>query len=112
MITAKDELLNHLKYIIEKDEAEKIIEEYEEEIITQLYKVYKIEANSSYIGISLVAARTADEANKYINDFRENDKENRCDSWGYSSVDEDDVLENIFSSENGILDYGIRYCGW
>jgi len=112
MITAKDELFNHLKHLIKKDEAEQMIEEYEEEVIAQLYKVYKIEANSSYIGTSLVAARTADEANNYIDNFREIDKDNKSDSWGYHNVSEDDVLENIWSSEVGIIDYGIRYCGW
>ena len=111
MITARDELFNHLKYLVEKDEAETMIEEYKEEVIAQSYKVYKIEANSSYTGYSLVAAKSADEANHYIDNFREIDKDNQGDSWGYSNVNEDDVLENIFSNETGILDYGIRYCG-
>lgn len=111
MITARDELFNHLKYIIEKDEAEQMIEEYEEEVIAQLYKVYKVESELSYTGTSLVAARSAEEANKYIDDFRERDKDNKSDSWGYCYVNESDVLENIFSKESGIIDYGIRYSG-
>lgn len=75
------------------------------------YKVYKIDSNSSYIGYSLVAANTAEEANQYIGSFREEDSDNKCDSWGYANVSEDDVLEHIFSDEPGIIDYGIRYFG-
>lgn len=112
MITAREELFNHLKYLVEKDEAENMIEEYKEEVLSESYKVYKIESNFSYIGTSLVAAKTAKEANHYIENFKEIDKDNRSDSCGYSYVDEDDALENIYSSESGILDYGIRYCGW
>jgi len=111
MITARDKLFNYLNQLVKKEEVEKMIEEYEEEVFAQLYKVYKVESNSSYIGTSLVAARTADEANHYINIFREIDKNNESDSWGYCTVNEDDALENTWSSKSGILDYGIRYCG-
>lgn len=73
------------------------------------YKVYKIDSNSSYIGYSLVAANTSEEANQYIDSFREEDNDSKCDSWGYANVREDDVLEHIFSDEPGIINYGIRY---
>ncbi len=111
MITARKELLDHLIPLVGKDEAEIMIEEYKDEIIADLYKVYKIESNSCYIGTSLVAAKTVNEANYYINIFRELDKDNTSDSYGYSTVTEDDVIEKIYSSESGIIDYGIHYYG-
>lgn len=75
------------------------------------YKVYEIDSKCSYIGTSLVAAKTAEEANKYIDGFREIDKDNKCDSWGYADVSEDDVIENLWSEESGIIKHGIRYYG-
>ena len=111
MITVREELLNHLTPLVGKDEAEVMIEEYREEIILDLYKVYKIEPNSCYRGTSLVAAKTASEANNYIENFRDLDKDNANDSGGYSDVNEDDMLENIYSNESGIIDYGIYYHG-
>lgn len=45
MITARDKLFNYLNQLVKKEEAEKMIEEYEEEVFAQLYKVYKVESN-------------------------------------------------------------------
>ena len=75
------------------------------------YKVYEIDSKRSYIGTSLVAAKTVEEANEYIKSYREFDKDNKGNSWGYSDVSEYDVIENLWSEESGIIKYDIRYCG-
>ena len=75
------------------------------------YKVYEIDSKCSYICTSLVAAKTAEEANEYIKSYREVDKDNKGDSWGYSDVSEDDIIENLWSEEPGIIKYDIRYYG-
>ena len=75
------------------------------------YKVYEIDSKCSYIGTSLVAARTAEEANEYIESYREFDKDNKGNSWGYSDVGEDDVIENLWSEESGIIKHGIYFHG-
>lgn len=73
------------------------------------YKVYKISPFGSYSGNSLVAAESAKEANEFIKSFKRVDKENNNNSFGYSFVDEDDVLDYVRSSVIGIIDYGITY---
>lgn len=76
-----------------------------------MYKVYVSRSACYYEGISLIAANSAEEANKTIGLFKEADVENKCDSWGYTSVDEDDVLERVYSENNGIIYSGIYYTG-
>lgn len=73
------------------------------------YKVYKISPSGNYSGSSLVAAKSPDSANEFIKAFKEVDKNNNCNSLGYSFVDEDDVLDYVRSSVTGIIDYGINY---
>ena len=75
------------------------------------YKVYMINSNAHYIGKSLVAAESAEEANKIIDAFVHNDPHNHEDSWGYCHVDEGDVIEDIYAERKGILYYGISYTG-
>ena len=63
-------------------------------------KVYIINSNTGYQGNALVAAESADEANKFIDDF---------DSWGYCHVNEGDAIEDVYAERKGILYYGIYY---
>lgn len=76
-----------------------------------MYKVYKIDSEIYYRGISLVAADNAKEANTIIDDYKKIDKNNSGDSWGYCRVDENDVIDGIFAEEKGIVYFGIRYSG-
>ena len=76
-----------------------------------MYKVYKVEPQMYYHGVSLVAANSALEANSIIADFKRNDTNNWYDSWGYCEVDESDVIEDVFSERKGIVLYGIYYYG-
>lgn len=78
---------------------------------TKLYKVYRIYSRDVYNGYSLVAADSVEEANKFIQDFRDSDKHNDWDSYGYSDVSESDLEEKLFSTESGIILQGIYYVG-
>lgn len=75
------------------------------------YKVFIIDSEAYYSGKSIVAAESAEEANKFIDEFISNDPHNNSDSWGYSHVDEGDVLSDIYSEAKGIVYYGIHYTG-
>lgn len=76
------------------------------------FKVYHIYPNSSYYeGFALVAAENVEKANQFISSFKERDKDNCFDSWGYSSVDEFDAIEGVYSENDGILKYEIFYRG-
>ena len=76
-----------------------------------MYKVYKVEPQMFYHGMSLVAADSAEEANLFISDFKRYDTNNWSDSWGYCEVDEGDAIEGVFSERKGIVLYGIYYYG-
>ena len=76
-----------------------------------MYKVYKVEPQMYYHGMSLVAATCAEEANLIISEFKKDDTNNWSDSWGYCEVDEDDAIEGLLSERKGIVLYGIYYYG-
>lgn len=76
-----------------------------------MYKVYKIEPQMYYHGMSLVAADSAEEANLFISDFKRYDTNNWYDSWGYCEVDESDAIEGLLSENKGIVFRGIYYYG-
>lgn len=76
-----------------------------------MYKVYKVEPQMHYHGMSLVAAESAVEANSIIADFKRCDTNNWSDSWGYCEVDESDSIEGLLSERKGIVLYGIYYYG-
>ena len=79
-----------------------------------MYKVYKVEPQMHYHGMSLVAAVNAIEANSIIADFKKDDTNNwndSWDSWGYCEVDEDDAIEGLLSENKGIVFRGIYYYG-
>ncbi len=76
------------------------------------YKVYEIVPCSFYYrGMSLVAAETVEKANEFIDDFISVDSDNSCNSFGYSHIDELDIINHLYSDEEGIILYGIDYCG-
>jgi len=77
----------------------------------EIYNVYIIESNRHYQGISLVAAKSIKEANEIIENFKAVDDSNIGDSWGYSTVDESCLVEDIYSIKSGIIYYGIAYKG-
>ena len=74
-----------------------------------MYKVYKVEPQMHYHGMSLVAAVNAEEANSIIADFKRDDTNNWNDSWGYCEGDESDGIEGILSERKGIVLHGIYY---
>ena len=76
-----------------------------------MYKVYKVEPQMHYHGMSLVAAVNAEEANLIIADFKRDDTNNWNDSWGYCEVDESDMIKDVLSERKGIVLYGIYYYG-
>lgn len=73
------------------------------------YNVYVIDSDCFYHGKSLVAAENAEEANKIIKNFKDQDKDNTFDSWGYCFIDEDDIISDVYSERKGIVMYGISY---
>ena len=75
------------------------------------YKVYVIDSEAHYTGTSLVAAESAEEANKIIDAFVKDDPHNYCDSWGYCHVDEYEAIEGVYSEQKGIIYRGIYYTG-
>lgn len=76
-----------------------------------MYKVYKINSACYYHGMGLVAAESAIEANKLIDNFIASDPNNIYDSWGYEHVDEWDCIEPLQSEEKGIVFREIYYNG-
>ena len=80
-----------------------------EKVGVHMYKVYEVLPECNYSGTALVAAENIEEANQFILAFKQSDKDNRLDSWGYGYVD--DVKEHLFSDIKGIVDYGIYYSG-
>ena len=64
-----------------------------------MYKVYEVIPREYYAGYALVAAHSAAEANEHISVLKECDPTNKYDSWGWTFVTEDDVIENIFAEK-------------
>ena len=77
-----------------------------------MLKIYTIESKNCYTGISLVAACDAAEANEIIQEFRDTDRENIMNSYGYSNVDESDSIQDVYAQRKGIIFNGISYTGW
>lgn len=67
------------------------------------YKVYEINSENYYSGNSLIAARNAEEANKMIREFKNDDAENKMNSAGYQLVKESDCIEHLFSDISGFI---------
>ena len=73
------------------------------------FNVYEISSTSDYHGYSLVAAKSASQANTFIEDFKKSDPGNIYDSMGYNFVDESDRISNIYSDIAGFIIYRIYY---
>lgn len=91
--------------IVHKDEFDQL--KYPENF---KFKVYTSYAKKHYVGSSLIAAESAEEANKIIDQEIANDPKNASDSWGLSKVSESDHFDN-FSNEKGLIEHGIHYYG-
>lgn len=76
-----------------------------------MYKVYHVTPASYYEGFALIAANSAAEVNEHIAEYKANDPDNRWDSFGFTYVDEGDVIDNISSSIEGFVYNNIFYTG-
>ena len=76
------------------------------------YKVYQVYPRGcAYVGYSLVAAKSVEDANRIIQDFRDSDKQNDCDSYAYSDVSESNLIEELISTREGIILEGFYKVG-
>lgn len=76
------------------------------------YKVYQVyPRDCAYVGYSLVAARSVEDANRIIQDFKDSDKSNDRDSYAYSDVSESNLIEELISTHEGIILEGFYYTG-
>lgn len=76
-----------------------------------MYKVYHMNPGTCYSGFALIAAMSAEEANEYIANYKEQDASNVYNSYGWTYVYEDDVIENLTSSVGGIVYNSVYYSG-
>ncbi len=105
------ELLNNLtndeeRALVLANEFRKKLEHMLEQANT--FQLYSIDAKLGYDGISFVAATDAENANHYIDVFKDVDKHNASCSEGYSSISEMDRLEGVFCDAPGFVYHGIR----
>ena len=76
------------------------------------YRVYEIQPRlNCYRGLSLVAAKSVEEANRIIKEFIKSDPSNHMDSWGYGQVSEHGLIEGLYAEKDGIIHMGIYYYG-
>ena len=73
------------------------------------FNVYEISCAFDYHGYSLVAAKSASQANAFIEDFKKSDPDNYYDSMGYNFVDESDKISDIYSYIAGFIIHRIYY---
>lgn len=76
------------------------------------YKVYQVyPCDCAYVGYSLVAAKSVEDANRIIQDFKDSDKGNDRDSYAYGDVSESNLIEDLISNREGIILEGFYYTG-
>ena len=76
------------------------------------YRVYRVyPCDCAYVGYSLVAANSVEDANRIIQDFKNSDPHNDCDSYAYGDVSESDLIEDLISTREGIILEGFYYTG-
>lgn len=76
------------------------------------YKVYRVyPCDCAYVGYSLVAAKSVEDANRIIQDFKDSDKSNDRDSYAYGDVSESNLIEDLISTREGIILEGFYYTG-
>ena len=73
------------------------------------FNVYEISSAFDYHVYSLVAAKSASQANAFIEDFKKSDPDNSYDSIGYNFVDESDKISDIYSDIAGFIIHRIYY---
>lgn len=73
------------------------------------FNVYEISSAFDYHGYSLVAAKSASQANAFIEEFKKSDPDNSYDSIGYTFVSESDKISDIYSDIAGFITYRIYY---
>ena len=73
------------------------------------FNVYEISSTSDYHGYSLVAAKSASQANAFIEDFKKSDPGNIYDSISYNFVDENDRISDIYSDISEFITHKIYY---
>lgn len=73
------------------------------------FNVYEISSAFDYHGYSLVAAKSASQANAFIEDFKKSDPNNYYDSMGYTFVGESDRISDIYSDIAGFITHRIYY---
>ena len=79
---------------------------------TEQYKVYLVyPCDCAYAGYSLVAAKSVEDANRIIQDFKDSDKGNDLDSYAYGDVSESNLIEDLISTREGIILEGFYYTG-
>lgn len=79
--------------------------------VEERYNVYKVDPEACYFGFALVAAKSVEDANKFIDIHKEVDSNNECDSWGHSHVYDGDMIENVYATEEGYIFNCITYGG-
>ena len=76
------------------------------------YKIYRVyPCDCAYVGYSLVAANSVEDANRIIQDFKNSDPHNDRDSYAYGDVSESDWIEELISTREGIILEGFYYKG-
>lgn len=76
------------------------------------YRVYRVyPCDCAYVGYSLVAANSVEDANRIIQDFKNSDPHNGRDSYAYGDVSESDRIEELISTREGIILEGFHYTG-
>ena len=73
------------------------------------FNVYEISSAFGYHGYSLVAAKSASQANAFTEEFKKSDPDNVYDSFGYNFVDESDRIPDIYSDTAGFITNRIYY---
>lgn len=74
-------------------------------------KVYNIRVKAHYSGDASVYAENVEKANELIEKFKNKDKDNKNDSWGYSFVDESSDFDDYYTDEESGIVRGIYYSG-
>lgn len=79
---------------------------------TDQYKVYQVyPCDCDYVGYSLIAANSVEDANRIIQDFKDSDPHNDRDSYAYGDVSESDLIGDLISTREGIILEGFYYTG-
>ena len=78
-----------------------------------MFNIYRASIDNNYRGECFIAAKTSEEAMKYIAEFKASDPNNEQDSKGImSKITEDDLILDIKGLAEGILFYSVYYAGW